>query len=150
MSSIFRNLLVSLGYIVQYSRVITAQALISIGLMWIGAKYFGMAGIAAAPIVAVGATAIWVGPLFVLRHLRATAADCWAILGEVGMSIGCGLLTVVVISQLPRWSGWTGFIGRAVLDAAVYAALLAAASPRFRRVLRRMAKEGIYRMVFAR
>ncbi len=150
MTSIFRNLLIALGYIRQFSHVMTVQSVLSIGLMWLGGKYYGMVGMAVAPLAAALLTGLWLGPWFVLQHLQASGTDLRDMLREMGTAFGCGLLTAIVLSHVPEGTGWAGFGGRTVLDVALYAVLLTSMSARFRRLLRRVVSEGLLRMAFAR
>nr|WP_141657233.1 hypothetical protein [Thiocapsa sp. KS1] len=125
------NICYALGNIKGNSLAILAQSLISIPLMIAGAKYFGMIGVAIAPILAALAVSSWYYPLIFARLTQIGWLDTKKLLLEFGLVAAAAIMMYLGLSWIQP-STWLGFICIAVIISIAYGTCLFLISKAFR------------------
>lgn len=125
------NLCFSLGNIKGNSLASLVQGLIAVPLMILGARYWGMLGVALAPVIAILAVSFWYYPMTFSRLLKFEKKDFIAICYE---SAFASLATIIAIAALCWFTvqTWETFIVAIVSFSIFYATILTILSPVFR------------------
>jgi O-antigen/teichoic acid export membrane protein len=130
-TSALSNLCFALGNIKGNSIASLAQGLLSVPLMVLGARHWGMLGVAVAPLVGMAAVSAWYYPAAFSRLLKLERADLLAMVREgaavmVATMVAMGALFWVTAAAWPVFVLAVGAFG------AVYSAVLGGMSPVFR------------------
>lgn len=130
-ASVLSNLCFSLGNIKGNSIASLAQGLIAVPLMILGARYWGMLGVAIAHLVAMLAISVWYYPIAFSRVLKLSRKDISIMVREGSMVLASTATAIVAL----LWSNpqtWLTFVLSVATFGSVYMAILAALSPGFR------------------
>lgn len=125
------NLCFSLVNIKGNSLASIAQGLLSVPLIIIGAKYWGMIGVALAPLVAMLATTAWYYPKAFSRLLSLERSDINAIAREA-VKVLASAIIVVAAFIWATLTTWIAFLLTVAVFAILYALILGALSQPFR------------------
>lgn len=125
------NLCYALGNIKGNSLALLAQSLIDIPLMFIGGYYFGMLGVALAPIVAILCVSSWYYPRTFARLLHVGRKESRNLLRELALVASVSLLVGVSLMRLAPQT-WGSFVLSALGIIAAYSVALLLMSKAFR------------------
>jgi O-antigen/teichoic acid export membrane protein len=125
------NLCFSLGNIKGNSIASLVQAVCLAPLIFLGARHWGMLGVAAAPLVAVLAVSAWYYPYVFSRLLKLGKADHLALAREATVVMVATIVTLVAFSWVNATT-WLAFAIAVVAFAAMYLAILSGLSQAFR------------------
>ncbi len=126
-SNMLSNLCFALGNIRNNSLAALAQGAVTIPLMICGAKYWGLTGVALAPLLAMLAVSGWYFPFAFSRLLNLTSADLRAITRESCSVLAAAALAGLLATPLRlsvEPTTWFRFATGVVAFAMLYAALL--------------------------
>lgn len=125
------NLCFSLGNIKGNSLASAAQGLLSVPLIIVGAKYWGMLGVALGPLVAMLATTAWYFPKAFSRLLSLERSDINAFASEVAKVLLATTIVIVAFVWLTLTT-WAAFMLTVVVFTVVYTMILGTLSQPFR------------------
>jgi len=130
-TNVLSSLCFSLGNIRGNSIVSLAQGLITVPLMVLGAKKWGMLGVAVAPLLAIFAVSAWYYPHVFSRLLKLERADRLTAIREAVVVVGATTVAILALSWV-RVTTWSTFVAAVAVFGAVYFALLSGLSEAFR------------------
>lgn len=125
------SLCFALGNIKGNSLASVAQGLLSVPLIIVGAKYWGMNGAALAPLVAMLATTAWYYPRIFSRLLELERADISAIAREAVNVLAAATIVIAAFVWVTLTT-WVAFILTTMTFAILYALILGLLSQPFR------------------
>jgi len=121
----------SMGAIKQTSFLGALQGGLTIVLLYLGGKHFGMIGLVAAPVIAMAAVGAWYLPRLFCRQLSLHSSDQTAMLTEVArVVLSCSVTGVLF--WFVQAESWTVFIISVLSLIAVYTSLMLLLSPAMR------------------
>ncbi len=123
LSRSFSNYYQALGGLKESNIAIFLESVLCMGFMLVGATYFGLAGVALAPIVAASAISGWYFPKRVGRLLGVERAEALALLREM---VVVTIIAVIIAAgaALLRPDGWMAFSLQVVSFSCLYAIAL--------------------------
>lgn len=133
------SLCFSLGNIKGNSIATLVQGLVSVPLMIIGAKYWGMLGVAIAPLLAMLTVSAWYYPLTFTRQLKLGRMDVLAFTREFGNAFLAATITVGILFWITPKT-WLVFVSSVVLFCLLYLLVLSLLSRTFRDEIIRLLK----------
>ena len=136
--AVLANICFALGNIKGNSLVSLAQGLVAIPLMYAGARYAGIIGVALAPLFAYMLTAFWYYPKVLRKLLSLQKAEVKVIFFEAAKVSISAIITILVVFLIPGKIQWLIFIGKAILLMTLYTVLVAALSKALREEMRRV------------
>jgi O-antigen/teichoic acid export membrane protein len=99
------------------------QAVVYVGLLWLGSRTFGLVGVAAASVLSVVLTQAWYLPRVLRRLYDLRGADLRRLKFNIGAAVAAGIIVMVAFWQVAP-QGWRGFSIGIVSFAVSYGTLL--------------------------
>ena len=121
----------SLGNIKGNSLASVAQGLLSVPLIVVGAKYWGMIGLALAPVLVMLVTTAWYYPRSFSRLLNLDRSDAKAFAREAAVVLMSGIIVWAIFVQIPV-ATWVTFILAVGAFVTAYTLVLSVFSESFR------------------
>ena len=125
------NLCFSLGNIKSNSLAALAQGLLTVPLIIVGARYWGMLGVAVAPLLAMLTVSAWYYPYAFSRLLTLKRADVLAFVNEAVAVMGAATIAMGVMFWVEAKT-WLIFVLAVAAFSAIYLAFLWGISQAFR------------------
>lgn len=125
------NLCFSLGNIKGNSLASMAQGLLSVSLIIVGVRYWGMIGVALAPLLAMLATTAWYYPRAFSRLLSLDRSDIIVITREALMVLAAAIIVIAIFVWVTL-ATWVTFILTVAALVIVYVSVLGVLSQSFR------------------
>lgn len=118
------------------------QGILAIIFLYFGGKYFGMAGLVAAPIVSMLVVSIWYLPRSLNRRLKLQALEIQAIFSEALRVLGASAVVFFLVSSYRPYS-WMEFILQTLILILAYGLILFIISTGFRKECKNMITQGM-------